>query len=411
MDSDLILLIVLIILSGVFSGAEIALTSLSPAKVRTMKEDKKMTSNAIVKLKNSPQKLLITILIGNNLVNILATVIATVWGMRFFGNNAIGYVTGILTFIILVFGEIVPKTFSQKYSESFSKFIAIPLLWLTYILFPIIWIFEKFIHFLMFLFKAKNPILSTSEEELLAMVDIGTEEGVFEEEEQELIENVLDFADTSVEEIMTIEKDMEILPVETSIKEAAKFFIEHTHSRIPVYKGDIDNIVGTINVHDILKLIYENNEIKTLADINHPNFITVPKTKSIKELFNEFNIRRKHIAIVVNELGQTIGLVTLEDILEEIVGDITDEQDQEEKTVRKLDNTTWEADGDATIEEINEELDIELEYPEHQTISLLILEELKRFPTQGEKITFENLELQINEMGKNKIEKIIITII
>ena len=404
------LLIVLIILSGVFSGAEIALTSLSPAKVRTMKEDKKMTSDAIVKLKNSPQKLLITILIGNNLVNILATVIATVWGMKFFGSNAIGYVTGILTFIVLVFGEIVPKTFAQKYSVSFSRLIAFPLLWLTYLLFPIIWIFEKFIHFLMFLFKAKNPILSTSEEELLAMIDIGTEEGVFEEEEQELIENVLDFADTSVEEIMTTEKDMEILPVETNIKDAAKFFIEHTHSRIPVYKGDIDNIVGTINVHDILKLLHENSEIKTLADINHPNFITVPKTKSIKELFNEFNIRRKHIAIVVDELGQTIGLVTLEDILEEIVGDITDEQDQEEKTVRKLDNTTWEADGDATIEEINEELDIELKYPEHHTISLLILEELKRFPTQGEKIVFENLELQINEMGKNKIEKVIITI-
>ena len=404
------LLIVLILLSGVFSGAEIALTSLSPAKVRMMKEDGKITSKAIVKLKNSPQKLLIAILIGNNLVNILATVIATVWGMKFFGSNAIGYVTGILTFVVLVFGEIVPKTFAQKYSKSFSKFIALPLLWLTYLLFPVIWIFEKFIHLLMFLLKAQNPILSTSEEELLAMVDIGTEEGVFEEEEQELIENLLEFGDTSVEEIMTVEKDMEILPVETSIKEAAKFFIEHTHSRIPVYKGDIDNIVGTINVHDILKLLHENNEIKTLADINHPNFITVPKTKSIKELFNEFNVRRKHIAIVVDELGQTIGLVTLEDILEEIVGDITDEQDLEEKTVRKLDNTTWEADGDATIEEINEELDIELDYPEHQTISLLILEKLKRFPTQGEKINYENLELQVNEMGKNIIEKVVIII-
>jgi len=408
-DSDLILLIVLIILSGAFSGAEIALTSLSPAKVRTMEEDGKMTSKAIVKLKNNPQKLLITILVGNNLVNILTTVIATAWGIEFFKSNAIGYVTGILTFIILVFGEIVPKTFSQKYAEPFGRMIAFPLLWLTYLLLPVIWIFEKFIHLLMFIFKAQNPIVSTSEEELLAMVDIGTEEGVFQEEEQELIENVLEFADTSVEEIMTIEKDMEVLPSELEIKEAAQFFIEHSHSRIPVYKGDIDNVIGIISVHDVLKLLHNKKEIKTLDQVRYPEFIVVPKTKSIKELFNEFNRRRKHIAIVVDELGQTIGLVTIEDILEEIVGDITDEQDREEKTVHRLDNATWEAEGDATIEEVNEALDIELEYPDHQTISLLILEKLKRFPKEGEKINYENLELQVKKMGRNKIEKVIIT--
>jgi len=408
-NGDLISIIILLILSASFSASEMALTSLSRAKVRTLEEEKNPTSKAIVKLKKKPHNLIITILVGNNLVNVLISVIATVWAVSYFGDNTIGYITGILTFIILFFGEIVPKTFAQKYAEAFSRFFSIPLLWLTYLLFPIIWFFEQLIHGLMLIFKVTHPMKSTSEEELLAMVNIGTEEGVFAMEERELIENVLEFSDTSVEEVMTIEKDMEVLPSDTSIKEAIQFFIDHTHSRIPVYKNNIDNIIGVLTIHDILKFIHNNTEIKTLTDIDYAEFIVVPKTKPIRELFNEFNIRRKHIAIVVNELGQTIGLVSIEDILEELVGDITDEQDREKKNIYRLDSSTWELRGDTTIDEINQAVGTDLSYPGHKNISLLVLELLKRFPKEGEKMTYENLELQIKKMGKNKIEKIIIT--
>jgi CBS domain containing-hemolysin-like protein len=409
MDAHLLLLIILIIVSAIFSGTEIAFTALSAAKVYTFKNDNRFASKAIYRLKTHSESLLITILLGNNLANILATVTATIWGIRVFGSAAIGIISGALTFVILIFGEITPKTLAQKYAEQFSRLTAYPLLWLTFILYPILWLLEKFIYGLMKLFKAKNPIRSMSEEELLALVDIGTKEGVIEEHEQEFISNVLEFTDTKVEEIMTLKKDIESLEINTTIKDAVNFFIEHTHTRLPVYKTNINNIVGIITVHDILRLIYDKTKtINSLAELHFNPVVVVPKTKKISKLFKEFQIRRQHLAIVVDEHGHTLGLVTLEDILEEIVGDIVDEQDREIKKVYKIGKDTWEAFGEATIEQINTVLQTKLNYPEHQTISLLILEQLHRFPKQGEKIVYENLIIQIKEMTKKKIEKVLI---
>ena len=409
MYTKLLLLIFLIILSGAFSGAEIALTTLSAAKVRAIGKDKKFTSRAIVKLKNKPQRLLITILIGNNLVNILATVIATAWAIGVFGNTAIGIVTGVLTLIILVFGEITPKTFAQKYAEKFARLSAYPLLLLTKILFPIIWILEKFTQGLINSLNLKKPLHSVSEDELLALIDIGTKEGVIEEKEQELIENVLEFSDTTVDEVMTVKKDMEIVEVNSSIHDVVTFFLSHSHSRIPVYKNTINNIVGTVTVHDILRFLHDPEIGNNLSDFKIKTPIIVPKTKSISALFHEFQRRRQHLAMVVDERGEIVGLVTMEDILEEIVGDIVDEQDREEDMIKKIGNNEWEAHGEADIEEINEALDVELDFPEHETISLLILEKLRRFPKLGERIIFSNLILQVKEMSKKKIETVLIT--
>ncbi|MBN2096331.1 HlyC/CorC family transporter [Candidatus Peregrinibacteria bacterium] len=409
MYTQLVLLIFLIILSAAFSGAEIALTSLSPAKVRAISKGGKFGSRAIVKLKSRPQRLLITILVGNNLVNILATVIATIWAIGVFGNAAIGIVTGVLTLVILIFGEITPKTFAQKYSERFACLIAHPLLWLTTLLFPVIWLFEKFTQGLISGLKLKQSLYSVSEEELLALVDIGTKEGVIEEQEQELIENVLEFSDTTVEEVMTVKKDMEVLKVDTSIHDAVHFFLNHSHSRIPVYKDSVHNMIGIVTVHDILCFLQEPDQNRTLQDFKLKHPILVPKTKSISKLFHEFQRRRRHLAIVVDERGETVGLVTMEDILEEIVGDIVDEHDQEERMIKPVGKNEWVAEGDTSIEQVNEELDVELAYPEHQTVSLLILEQLHRFPKLGEKIVFENLIFQVKEMGKKKIELVEIT--
>ena len=409
MDTDLVLLLILIIISGAFSGAEIALTSLSPAKTKMMKEDRHTGAKAVFKLKQKPERLLITILIGNNLVNILATVVATIWGIRVFGSSAIGIVTGALTFIILVFGEITPKTYAQKHAESFAKLMATPLLWLTYLLFPIIWLLEKFIHGLMRLMNAKSPIKTMSEEEFLAMVDIGTKEGVIEEHEQEMIENVLEFTDTKVEEIMTAQADIESLDIDTAIIDARQFFTTHSHSRIPVYKGSLDNVVGILTVHDILKITHAAKPIEKLANFHFLSPIVVPKTKAIAKLFREFQKRRQHIAIVVDERGHTVGLVTLEDILEEIVGDIVDESDQEESRVTAIGKNEWLAAGDATIEEVNEATGIELDYPEHQTVSLLILEKLQNFPHLGQRIEHGKLEFQVKKMTRKTIEEVLIT--
>ncbi|MBN1258313.1 HlyC/CorC family transporter [Candidatus Peregrinibacteria bacterium] len=409
MDGYLIALICLIALSAIFSGAEIALTSLSSAKIYTLRKDGKFASSVIIRLKKKPENALIAILIGNNLANILATVVATLWGIRFFGNHAIGVVTGVLTFIILIFGEITPKTLAQKYAESFARAVAYPLLGMVYLFFPVVWILHRFIRGLMRLFKAKNPILTTSEEELLAMVDIGKQEGVIEEHEQEMIENVLEFTDTSAEEIMTTAKNIKALEIHTTITEAVRFFMKHGHSRIPVYEDGLNNIAGIINVHNILRLLSRKKRPKTLAEIKYEKPLITPKTKAISKLFRDFQRRRQHMAIVVDEHGQTIGLVTLEDILEEIVGDITDEHDKDIRTIRLLGKNRWEADGETTIEEINKTLGIELNFAPNATISLLILKKLNRFPKEKEKILYENMLIKIREMGKKKIEKVVLS--
>jgi putative hemolysin len=209
---------------------------------------------------------------------------------------------------------------------------------------------------------------------------------------------------------MTVKKDMEILKADTSISDAVHFFLEHSHSRIPVYKDTMHNIVGIVTVHDILRFLHDPDSIdKTLADFKLKHPIVTPKTKTISNLFHEFQRRRQHIAVIVDERGETVGLVTMEDILEEIVGDIVDEQDREEKMITQIGKNEWEAHGEAEIEELNEALDLELDFPEHETVSLLILEELHRFPKLGEKIVIENLIFQVKEMGKKKIERVLIT--
>lgn len=403
MVSQLILLLFLIFLSGVFSGAEIALTSLTQAKVRAIGKDKKFGSKAIVKLKSNPQRLLITILVGNNLVNILASVLATVWAVEVFGNNAIGIVTGLLTLLVLVFGEITPKSFAQKHSVRFARWVAHPLLGLIRILLPVIWVFEKFTDWIMNLLKLKGPLHSVSEEELLELVDIGTKEGVIEEREQEMIENVLDFNETTVEEVMTVKKDIDSIKSTTTIHDAVHYFLSHSHSRIPIYKDTIHNMIGMITVHDILRFLHKPEKYKTLEDCNLVHPIVVPKTKPISKLFHEFQRRRQHLAIVVDERGETVGLITMEDILEEIVGDISDEQDLELKQITKIGKNQWEVDGETSIDTLQRALDVKFDYPEHQTVSLLILEELKRFPKLGEKIQYENLILKVKEMTKRKI--------
>jgi CBS domain containing-hemolysin-like protein len=409
MQTYLVTLIALIVIAALFSGAEIAFTSISPSKAKAFKDDHRFGYKIIYRLKQMPEYLLITILIINNLATILATALATFWATKAFGNHAVGIVTGALTFTLLIFGELTPKSIAQKYAEFFSRMMAYPLLWLVYLLYPIVWCLRLFIHGLMKLFNAKNPIRSMSEKELLALVDIGTQEGVIEKHEQEFIENILEFTDTRVEEIMTIEKNIDALEASTSINDAVKFFVEHTHSRIPVYKRSLDNIIGILSIQHLLRISYDPQGKKTLADLEYSHVIISPRTQMISKLFHQFQKRRQHLAIVVNEHGETIGLVSLEDILEEIVGEIVDEHDRELKKIHKVEKNTWEAMGDATIEEINEALDIEIPYPEHQTISLLILEKLQDLPRQGQKINYDHLLIQVKSMSRNKINSILIS--
>lgn len=409
MDSDIPLLILifsLILFSGVFAGSEIALFSLSPAKIRSLIENKRKGAVAIKKLRDNPHDLLITILIGNNLVSILASVLTTAWASETFGSNVLAYVTGGITFMVLVFGDIVPKTFAQKYAESFSRFFAPFILFLTFLFKPFVIILNLINKGIMKLLGVDNsPLKNFNEEELLAMVNIGTEEGELDEEEKELITNVLDFTETTVEEVMTPRTQMDTLDEETTLEEAVKYLSEHSHSRIPVYRETIDNIIGILSVRQILDFWGKESKQTRLKELELARPLIVPKSQLINDLFKSFQSKRKHLAIVVDEHGGVAGLVSLEDILEEIVGDIVDESDIEEVLVKKVGSHTWILSGNAIIEEVNKAIGVELNAPEHKTISYLILEHKKQIPKAGDKIFLNNqIEVYIEKMLDNKIE-------
>jgi len=407
MGTSVLILIILFILSGVFSASETALVSLSQAKVRDLVAKKKWGSKHVKKLKDKPQRLLNTILIGNNLVNIGASVYATIVFTDILGSSTIGIITGAMTLLILVFGEIVPKSFAQAYSRKLSLIIA-PFIWfLTIIFFPLSFILEMMVKGLFKAFGLKKE--SVTEDEILAMTKVGMEEGAINRQEQEFIENILEFNDIKVESIMTPRKSMEVLATSTTVKDAAGYILQITHSRIPIHEGDIDKIKGFITVRDILEHSHREDFDKKIGDFECQKLIKVPHSRKINSLFHEFQNKRIHMAIVQDEHGGTIGLVTIEDLLEEIVGEIVDELDEEEDSITKLDRNTLEVNGNATIEDINDELNIEItDVAEHKTIAFLILEKLGRFPRAGEEVEVGPIRCQINDMNQNIIKKVTI---
>lgn len=407
MTYDIILLVLLLFLSGYFSGAETALVSLSPATVRDMVQKKKRGSKAVGFLKAHPHKLLITILIGNNLVNIGASVFATLVFETLLGSAALGIITGVLTFFILVFGEIVPKSFAQNYAKSLSRIVAPPLLVMYWIFTPLVWVFDLLVKVLLRLSSDGKKESHVTEDELKAFVSIGAEEGTIEREEQELIENVLQFTDTRVEAIMVPRVDIQAISIDSTLHDAANFVAKHHHSRIPVYKESIDNVVGVLTVKTLMHHMHREEMHHKLSDIDLLEPLKVPHSKPINQLFHEFQKRRMHLAIVLDEHGGTAGLITLEDILEEIVGEIVDEFDHEEEAeLTKIGKTEVEATGKALVEHINDALKIKIPCPDHKTISFHITEELGRFPKEGETLEEKGYTITVDKMKKHTIEKV-----
>lgn len=402
MASQILILLILLVLSGFFSASETALMSLSHAQVRTMTQKKKPGAIIVKRLTAHPHKLLITILVGNNLVNVWASVYAAFVFEQIFDSMAIALVTAIMTFFILMFGEIIPKSFATTHNKRFSRLVAPPLLGLQTILWPIIWILEKCIAILIKAFGGKSKHLQkkVTEEELKAMVSIGAEEGSIEHREKELIENVLEFTDTRVEEIMTPRIEIEALPESTSVKEAAEFIVNHSFSRIPVYRKSVDHIVGVVNVKEVLEAMSDQEGSKTLGQIHPAKALKVPHSMQISRLFHLFQKKRTHMAIVLDEHGGTFGLITLEDVLEEIVGEIIDETDIDEAHYKKISDDTVLASGRAVLEDLSKELDIVFPQPDHKTISYMIVEKLGRFPKKGEVIKFDKFEVKVLMLDK-----------
>jgi putative hemolysin len=391
----------LLLLSAFFSATEVAFISLSPAKVKVLEAKKSRTARLVVSLKKMPQRLIATILIGNNLVNIFAAGLATVVATDLFGSAGLGIATGVMTLLILIFGEIFPKAFAQKHALAFALFASYPIFVLDKILLPFTWSVEK----MLYAFGAHH-IEKISEEEVVAAVGLGTESGEIKKHEQELIQNVLEFTDTRTEEVMTPRVEIESIKKTATIAEAQKFFQKIKHSRIPVYDGSIDKVVGILTLRQVFE--HEGELSLPIEKLKFIEPIFTPRSRTIRSLFQELKSRRIHLAIVVDEHGGTSGLVTMEDLLEEIVGEIEDEEDVSEEHIQKLNSHTLLAEGDTPLSEIDEKLKTKLASGDFKkkNVAFLLLEKLEKIPQKDAKIRVKNVEFTIEKVEGNKTESV-----
>ncbi|MBU4501798.1 MAG: hemolysin family protein [Nanoarchaeota archaeon] len=408
MSIEIFILIILLGLSGFFSGAETALVSVSLAKVKTLVKQKKLGSVKLLKLKQKPKTLITTILIGNNLANIAAAALTTKLMIDLFGSNGVAIATGILTLVILVFGEITPKNIAHTYSVKVSLLIAGPIYFLTKLLFPLIFVLNLFTTFIIRASGGKHiPIVT--EEELKTMIDMGVEEGEVEKKEREMIENVFELNDITAEEVMTPRIAMFCLDENLSLKDAMQTLAKTPYSRIPIIRSNRDNVIGILYVKDVLKALQKgqkNVKLKTIA--REPYFI--PEDILLNQLFKKFQDKKIHMAVVVDEHGGVAGLITLEDLLEEIVGEIVDETDITPHVILRVDKNNILVDADTELKNINEFFNIKLPGNINETVSKLVLKKLKKIPKKGDKVKIDkNVMITVEEATKNKIHKLKVT--
>ena len=406
---QLCILVVLIFFSAFFSSAETALTTLSLVKVRTMVEEnpaKRVLT--LQKVLDKKSKLISAILIGNNIVNISASSLTTSLVIRVFGNAAVGIATGILTLLILLFGEIVPKTWAMYNNEKLALIYSPIIYALMQILTPVIFIVDIISGALLRLLHIDpNKKTTMTESELKTYVDVSHEDGVIEQEEKKLIYNVFDFSDSVAKDIMIPRIDMTTIDVEASYQELLNLFQESMYTRIPVYEGESDNIIGIINVKDFL-LVPDKNEFK-IRDIMREAYYTYEFKKTADLLLEMRNITT-NVALVLNEYGATVGMITLEDLLEEIVGEIRDEYDaDEEDLIKKISDNEYLVDASMKLDDINDALETTFNSEDFDSIGGIMIELLDRFPTDDEQVVTEDgTTLIAKEVIQNRIEKVLI---
>ncbi|MBL7054564.1 HlyC/CorC family transporter [Candidatus Woesearchaeota archaeon] len=406
LQEQIITLIVLLALSAFFSGSETALVSLSRLKVRHWAEKGGGTAKILKKLKDDPQRMLTTILIGNNLVNVAAAAIATSVALQVFESNAIGISTGVMTFLILVFGEITPKSLATQFNEPYAKFVALPIWYLSIILYPLIKMFGWFFKILIKMFGGTVKKPTVTEEYLKSIVTVGEEEGSINEMEKDMINKIFEFDDINVSEIMTPKTDMFMVSSKLRIKDVIIPILKNQFSRIPVYEKSKDNMVGIIYLRDVMKHMTSKKRSLSLDKMMKKPYF-VPETKKIDSLLKQFQKRKEHMAIVVDEHGTITGLVTIEDILEEIVGEIMDESDKRDPNIRKIKAKEWMVKGKADIDEVNEKININIAEDEnYDTLGGFILSKTGKIPQEHEKIEHGKFNLIVEEVGGNRIIRV-----
>ena len=402
---QIVILAVLLFLSALFSGSESAFMAVPPSKVKELYTKRKPGARTLKRLKDNPHRLLITILVGNNIVNISASAYMAVILTNHFGDSSIGITTGVMTFLILVFGEITPKSFAHSHAAGIALALAKPFLLLEYVLFPVIILFEWMVKLMNWISGSKTNV-TVSEDELMAMVRLGAEEGAIEKQEREFIENILEFNDITVKEVMVPRVEIHALNEEMTLEDAAKLVEEHGFSRIPIYRGDLDHIVGILNIKDLFRYIQRFKKNKKIKSLKFDPIIKVPFSKRINVLFKEFQKRHIHIATVIDEYGGTAGIATMEDLIEEIVGEIADEFDEEETPIEVVNDNTLIVQGDVHLYEINELFQEKVFGSQKGSINSFILKKLGRFPKNREVIKLPDVKICVRSIGENVVESV-----
>ena len=405
MEFHIIIIVVCVILSAYFSATETAFSTFNRIRIKNMAEKGNKKASLVLKLADNYDSLISTILIGNNIVNILASAMATLLFAKLIANQDLAATasTAVLTVVILVFGEISPKTMAKNSPESFVLFSAPIINFLCIILTPFNLIFKGWQKLLAKLFK-KEDDQGMTEEELISIIEEAEEEGDIDKEESDLIKSAIEFGDLEVGDIFTPRIDVTGLPSDAGKEVVAKTFAESGYSRLPVYEGDIDNIIGILYYKDFYTTAYKTNV--SIDEIIKP-VIFVAKTQPVNELMKELQEKQLHMAVVTDEFGSTAGIVTLEDILEEIVGEIWDEHDEIVEEIKELGDKEYMVSGKANTEKLFSLLDIDVdEEIEAVTVGGWAMEVLGKIPEAGDTFDDHGLSVEVIEMDGRRVEHV-----
>ena len=404
---QIIVLFILLLLSAFFSSAETALTTVNKIKMRSLAEEGDKQAETVLKVTDNASRMLSAILIGNNIVNLSASALSTTIAYQL-GGPYVALATAIITVLILIFGEIVPKTAANIHAESMALKYAFPIRFIMIIVTPISIIINAMARVILFIMRidpdAKTDVMT--ENELRTLVDVGHEDGVIEEEEKEMIYNVFDLGDAKAKDVMVPTVNVTFADVNSSYKELLEIFREDKYTRLPIYEETTDNVVGTINMKDLL--LFDNTKEFHIRDILREAHFTY-EHKSISELLVEMRTSAFNIAIVLDEYGETAGLITLEDILEEIVGEIHDEYDEneEQEVFQEINKFEFIIEGSMSLDDVNDRINTELDSEDYDSLGGYIIEHLDRLPDEKDEIiTDEQIRMVVDKMDKNRIEKV-----
>lgn len=417
-SSQVILLVVLIIMSGFFSASETALTAFRKVKIKEVERESPRAATLLKIWIKRPNEILAALLLGNTIVNIFAASVATLFFVSIFErynteikSEVSAYIsTAVMTIFTLIFGEITPKIIAKNYSDSISKWVIHPVYYISIVMYPLvaIFIFVSRIICRIIGIKIHDEKLMITEEEIKSIVSVGEEEGVIEQEEKEMIHSIFEFGDISVREVMIPRIDMFAIEGSKNLDELWEQIVEKGFSRIPVYNESIDNIAGIFYLKEMISIIKQGKSHEPISNFIKEAYF-VPETKPLVQILKEFKEKRTHMAVVLDEYGGTTGIITIEDVLEEIVGDINDEYDEHKSNIEKIEENIYKINGKSDIFSVNKELDLEIpEMEEYDTLAGYIYYTLSKVPEIGDEVQNEEFNIKITNVENHRIKEVIV---